>query len=76
MGACIAAAAGAIPWSAVFRASDCHARRRAELVPIKENAMSKEQKTNREKKKPKKDKSAQLASSGTAYAQAAKAAKK
>jgi len=38
--------------------------------------MSKEQKSNREKKKPKQDKSAKPAASGTAYAQANKAAKK
>jgi hypothetical protein len=37
--------------------------------------MSKEQKSNREKKKPKQDKSAKIASSGTAYAQASKAGK-
>ena len=35
--------------------------------------MSKEQKGNREKKKPKQDKSAKAASPGTAYAQAFKA---
>ena len=38
--------------------------------------MSKEQKSNREKKKPKQDKSAKTASSGTAYAQAKAASKK
>jgi hypothetical protein len=37
--------------------------------------MSKEQKSNREKKKPKQDKSTKLASTGTAYAQASKAGK-
>jgi hypothetical protein len=37
--------------------------------------MSKEQKSNREKKKPKQDKSAKIVSSGTAYAQASKAGK-
>jgi hypothetical protein len=38
--------------------------------------MSKEQKSNREKKKPKQDKSAKPAGGGTAYAQANKAGKK
>jgi hypothetical protein len=38
--------------------------------------MSKEQKSNREKKKPKQDKGAKAASGGTAYAQANKAGKK
>jgi len=38
--------------------------------------MSKEQKSNREKKKPKQDKSAKAASGGTAYAQAKAANKK
>jgi hypothetical protein len=38
--------------------------------------MSKEQKSNREKKKPKQDKSAKTAASGTAYAQAKAAGKK
>jgi hypothetical protein len=38
--------------------------------------MSKEQKSNREKKKPKKDKGAKPASGGTAYAQAKAAARK
>ena len=37
--------------------------------------MSKEQKSNREKKKPKQDKSAKPLGSGSAYAQAQKAAK-
>lgn len=37
--------------------------------------MSKEQKSNREKKKPKQDKSAKPLGSGTAYAQAHKTAK-
>jgi hypothetical protein len=37
--------------------------------------MSKEQKSNREKKKPKQDKSAKPAAAGTAYAQAFKAKK-
>jgi hypothetical protein len=36
--------------------------------------MSKEQKSNREKKKPKQDKSTKVAAPGTAYAQAFKAA--
>jgi len=35
--------------------------------------MSKEQKSNREKKKPKQDKSAKVAAPGSAYAQAFKA---
>jgi hypothetical protein len=35
--------------------------------------MSKEQKSNREKKKPKQDKTAKVAGTGTAYAQAFKA---
>ena len=35
--------------------------------------MSKEQKSNREKKKPKQDKSAKAAATGTAYAQSFKA---
>jgi hypothetical protein len=35
--------------------------------------MSKEQKSNREKKKPKQDKSASVPAAGTAYAQAFKA---
>jgi hypothetical protein len=38
--------------------------------------MSKEQKSNREKKKPKQDKTAKLASAGTAYAQAKAGAKR
>jgi hypothetical protein len=38
--------------------------------------MSKEQKSNREKKKPKQDKTAKSTSGGTAYAQAKAAAKK
>ena len=37
--------------------------------------MSKEQKSNREKKKPKQDKAAKAMGSGTAYSQASKAAK-
>jgi len=38
--------------------------------------MSKEQKSNREKKKPKQDKGAKAAATGTAYAQSKKEAKK
>jgi hypothetical protein len=38
--------------------------------------MSKEQKSNREKKKPKQDKSAKAPGGGTAYAQAKAASKK
>ena len=38
--------------------------------------MSKEQKSNREKKKPKQDKSAKPSGSGTAYAESKKSAKK
>jgi hypothetical protein len=37
--------------------------------------MSKEQKSNREKKKPKQDKNVKAAAPGTAYAQASKSAK-
>jgi hypothetical protein len=42
----------------------------------RKDEMSKEQRSNREKKKPKQDKSAKPAASGTAYAQAKAANKK